>query len=269
MFKESPLGQKTAYVENYDPTLLYPISRSLARDKILLKSLPFFGGDFWTGYEISWLDLKGKPEIAFLEIYFPATSPFLIESKSLKLYFNSFNQTKFISEKEVQELIQKDLSFVSGGPVDVKLSQNASKNIGNFQEFSGICLDAIDLETDIYEVYPAFLKTHRLEVEESVYTHLLKSNCLATGQPDWGSLLIKYKGPKIDHEGLLKYIISFRRHSGFAEHCVERIFSDIFSLCSPKLLTVYARYTRRGGLDINPFRSNFEMAPISFRQIRQ
>lgn len=262
MYKESPLGRSTAYVETYDRSLLYPIPRSLARDLINLSPpLPFLGGDLWNGYEVSWLNLKGKPEIAFLEMYFPATSPSIVESKSLKLYLNSFNQTRFSSIEEVEHLIRSDLSQAVSQIVEVKLFSGVAKGMQARQEFSGSCLDLLDVEIDTYEVDARLLKTHPKQVEESVYTNLLKSNCLATGQPDWGSLSICYKGAKIDHGGLLKYIISFRRHAGFAEHCVEQIFSDISLRCAPEKLTVYARYTRRGGLDINPFRSNVETFP--------
>lgn len=270
MLKQSPLGQATVYIETYSPGLLFPIPRSLARDKIGLSApLPFDGVDIWSGYEISWLNLKGKPEIAMAEFSFPCSSPNVIESKSFKLYLNSFNQSPFKSFEEVRKVIQLDLSAAAGSEVTVDLFPLSQSKINSLDEFSGLCLDALDVETDVYHVDTSLLITSPGHVEETVYTNLLKSNCLATGQPDWGSVLVRYSGSRIDHEGLLKYFISFRRHSGFAEHCVEQIFNDIQSRCSPKKLTVYARYTRRGGLDINPFRSNFEKAPENTRQYRQ
>lgn len=263
------LGKNVTYIETYTPELLFPIPRSLARDKIGLSSnLIFEGVDIWNGYELSWLNSKGKPEIALAEFIFPCSSLNIVESKSFKLYLNSFNQSAFASIESVKETLIKDLTKVIEGPVSVELysPSQASKNL---TDFAGICLDCLDVETDTYHVQPDFLHTLPDKIEEVVYSDLLKSNCLATGQPDWGSVLIRYYGKKIDHEGLLKYIISYRSHSGFAEHCVEQIFSDILERCQPDLLTVYARYTRRGGLEINPFRSNFESSPSNKRQLRQ
>lgn len=270
MLKESPLGQTTVYVETYSPEQLFPISRNLARDKLQLGDpLPFKGLDLWTGYEISWLNLRGKPEIAMAHFSFPCTSPNVVESKSFKLYLNSFNQSQFSSFEEVKNIMQRDLSRAAGENVDVDLFPLSQLPSTALEEFSGICLDVLDVETTTYEVHPDFLKTSGTFVEETLYTNLLKSNCLATGQPDWGSVLVRYAGPKIDHEGLLKYFISFRRHSGFAEHCVEEIYRALLTKCRPERLTVYGRYTRRGGLDINPFRSNFETPPENRRQFRQ
>lgn len=270
MLKDCPLGQQTEYVQTYAPDLLYPVSRSMARDLIgITDPLPFHGGDIWNGFELSWLNTKGKPVIALAEFYFPCTTPFIVESKSFKLYLNSFTQSTFDSFEHVEETIEKDLTKVCGGVVRVKIippSEFAKQMIG---KFSAILLDDLDIEANVYDIEPNLLKIHDTVVEESVCSHLLKSNCMATGQPDWGSLLIRYKGPRIDHESLLKYLISFRNHVGFGEHCVERIFHDISKKCSPQQLTVYARYTRRGGLDINPFRSNFEHEPINCRLVRQ
>lgn len=265
--KHSPLGQPTIYVEEYAPEQLFPIPRKSARDKIGLKdSLPFSGVDIWTGYEISWLNPKGKPQIAIGEFRFPCTSPNVIESKSFKLYLNSFNQSKFASFADVQKIMQQDLSKACAGEMVVDLF---SPKPFVFEDYAGVCLDPLEIETNTYEVDSSFLKTSSTVVEESLYTHLLKSNCLATGQPDWGSLHVRYSGPKIDREALLKYFISFRRHAGFAEHCVEQIYCDLINYCAPERLSVYGRYTRRGGLDINPFRSNFEKEPINCPQVRQ
>lgn len=270
MLKESPLGKTTVYIENYSPEQLYPISRSIARNKLSFgDKFPFEGVDIWTGYEISWLNTKGKPEIAMAEFHIPCMTPNVIESKSFKLYLNSFNQSTYASFEEVKSIMTKDLSEAAGSQIRVHLFPPSELNDRHLGEFTGICLDDLDIETDVYHVNPDFLTTSSEHVTEKVYTNLLKSNCLATGQPDWGSAYIHYSGPKIDHEGLLKYIISFRKHSGFHEHCVEQIYHDILKRCQPEQLTVYARYTRRGGLDINPFRSNFETAPANQRHIRQ
>lgn len=270
MLEQSPLGQATTYTELYSPGLLFPIPRSMARDKIGMKEpLPFEGVDLWGGYELSWLNPKGKPEIALADFSFPCHSLNIVESKSFKLYLNSFNQSQFSSLEEVQRVIQTDLSTAIKAQVEVNVFSPSEMKNQAWQEFRGVCLDDLDVETNIYQVNPDFLLTSSEYCEEILFTNLLKSNCLATGQPDWGSLMVHYCGPKIDRAGLLKYFISFRRHSGFAEHCVEQIFHEIQMRCQPKKLTVYARYTRRGGLDINPFRSNFEKPPQNLRQVRQ
>ena len=270
MLKESPLGQATVYIENYAPELLYPVSRNFAREKISLPQiLPFSGNDIWNAFEISWLNSKGKPQIALGEFVFPCSSPYIIESKSFKLYLNSFNQSLFESLDAVQAIMEKDLKEITHSQVKVKLLDPSQSHHVKNNEFQGICLDHLDLEITSYTVDPTLLKISSEIVEESLYSHLLKSNCLATGQPDWGSVFISYHGPQIDHASLLKYIISYRRHAGFAEHCVEQIFWDILTHCSPSKLTVYCRYTRRGGLDINPFRSNYEIINFNDRQFRQ
>lgn len=270
MINECPLGKTTEYKQTYAPDLLYPVPRTLGRDLIdLPEPPPFKGVDIWNAFELSWLNPKGKPEIALAELRVPYSTPNIVESKSLKLYLNSFNQTPFESMEKVKETIKTDLKNTCGGDLEVDLippSQFQQQSIGGF---SGICLDELDISANVYKVHPEFLKTHASKVEETLYSHLLKSNCLATGQPDWGSLLIRYKGSKIDHEGLLKYIISFRNHAGFAEHCIERMFCDIMQKCRPECLSIYGRYTKRGGLDINPFRSNFEPPPLNRRLPRQ
>jgi 7-cyano-7-deazaguanine reductase len=270
MISQSPLGQKTTYINTYSPDLLFPVPRTLSRDRLNLKSkLPFTGVDIWNAFEISWLNPKGKPEIALGEFFFPCESPMIVESKSLKLYLNSLSQSRFDSLTHVRETIEKDLSKIAETQVQINLFPPSHLKGSALTEFSGTCLDALDVSIDTYQLEPSFLITHEEQVTEAVYSDLLKSNCLATGQPDWGSVYIHYSGNKIDHEGLLKYIISFRDHSGFAEHCVEQIFHDIMQHCQPKNLSVYARYTKRGGLDINPFRSNFEKLPENLRHIRQ
>lgn len=271
MMQDSALGKSTVYIETYTPTLLFPIPRTMGRNRIgVAAELPFSGRDIWNGFELSWLSSKGVPQIAYGEFSFPCTTPNVIESKSFKLYLNSFNQSSFESIEVVRALMEKDLSQAAGAPVSVTLSHWPLK-MGILEEFPGLCLDRLDIETDIYEVNSEFLTVVSDSgwIEETVYSNLLKSNCLATGQPDWGSILIQYKGPQICHKGLLKYIISFRRHSGFAEHCAEQIYCDVLARCRPDKLTVYLRYTRRGGLDINPFRSNFEQDVRNIRQFRQ
>lgn len=266
MLKESPLGKTTQYVQTYSKELLFPIPRKMARDLIKMgDSLPFDGMDLWYGYELSWLNPKGKPQISLARLSFPCTTPNVIESKSLKLYLNSFNQSHFDSIDAVKKTLEKDLSEAAGGPVKVELYLDVDLEEG----FPGICLDHLDIETDTYHVNPKFLKIGQKYSEETLHSHLLKSNCLATGQPDWGSVFVRYAGPSIDHEGLLKYIVSYRCHSGFGEHCVEQMFHDIWKECHPERLTVYAHFTRRGGLDINPFRSNFEKTPPNIRALRQ
>jgi 7-cyano-7-deazaguanine reductase len=271
MLQEAPLGKNTVYIENYSPNLLFPIPRHQARDKIGIKAdrLPFQGVDIWNGFELSWLNLKGKPEVALGEFYFPCISPNIIESKSFKLYLNSFCQSPFNSMESVRDTLAKDLSLVAEETVQVFLYPLTSQKINKIGIFKGICLDTLDIEVDTYDVNPRFLKTGPTYADEEVYSNLLKSNCPATGQPDWGSVVIRYSGLKIDHSGLLKYVISYRKHTGFAEYCVEQTFHDILTYCLPEKLTVYARYTKRGGLDINPFRSNFEKIPENIRQIRQ
>ncbi len=270
MYKDSPLGKGTEYIETYTPSLLFPIPRKLARDKIGLRStLPFEGVDIWNAYEISWLNPKGKPNVAMGTFTFQCTSLNVVESKSLKLYLNSFNQTSFDSLHDVQQTIENDLTQISQGTVTVDLFLPSQTREKTLSSFSGTCLDTLDIETDTYEVHPEFLKKGSDNVEETLYSDLLKSNCLVTGQPDWSSIFIHYSGYKIDHPALLKYIISYRNHTGLHEDCVEQIYKDILERCAPKRLTVYARYTRRGGLDINPFRSNFERAVSNMRQYRQ
>jgi len=271
MLENSPLGQATTYIETYSPELLFPLPRALGREKLSIEqNLPFNGYDLWNGYELSWLNLKGKPQIATIELLFPCTSEKLIESKSLKLYLNSFNQSNFSSALEVKNLIEKDLSTAVKASVQVTLVLPTENRQMTIQELHGKCLDDLDVAIESYEVDKTLLSVKQDVVDdEEIYTNLLKSNCLATGQPDWGSLYIKYSGNKICHENLLKYVISYRKHAGFHEHCVEQIFIDILDLCSPKKLTVYARYTRRGGLDINPFRSNAENLVCNPRLYRQ
>jgi 7-cyano-7-deazaguanine reductase len=258
---ENPLGQATQYPSSYSPELLFPIERGSSRVSLgILDILPFTGVDIWTAYELSWLNNKGKPVVAVGEFSFSCHSQFMVESKSFKLYLNSFNQTRFSSIDEVKERLEKDLSNLVKEKVGVNLyCLNPLLNqssLNKIDSIDGICLDEIDLDIAQYHPTPELLVCNQTEmVTETLYSNLLKTNCPVTGQPDWASVVISYSGSKVDRERLLAYIISFREHQDFHEHCVERIFCDIQTRCKPESLTVYARYTRRGGLDINPYRS--------------
>ncbi len=265
------LGQQSDYISQYTPSLLQPVPRSLNRDDLKLGDhLPFTGCDVWTLYELSWLNSKGKPMVALGEVTIPATSPNLIESKSFKLYLNSFNQTRCNSIEAVAAMLEQDLGACAGEPVKVTLFPLASAP-HQIATLPGECIDELDIEVDNYEFDANLLQGAASSelVEETLHSHLLKSNCLVTSQPDWGSVVIRYKGPQLDREKLLRYLISFRQHNEFHEQCIERIFIDLKHYCQPEQLTVYARYTRRGGLDINPFRSDFEAVPANLRLIRQ
>ncbi|MCK4623005.1 MAG: NADPH-dependent 7-cyano-7-deazaguanine reductase QueF [Desulfuromonadales bacterium] len=267
------LGKTTEYVCDYDPQLLCPFPRQIKRDVIgVTGELPFQGYDIWNAFELSWLNLKGKPIVAMGEFHFPCVSPNLIESKSCKLYLNSFNQTRFIDFADVEQRMIADLSAAAGAGVRVRLFDSDQFAAEQIQPLPGECIDDLDIEVDKYSLDPALLENSAdpdRQVEETLHSHLLKSNCLVTNQPDWGSVLIRYRGGKIDREALLRYLISFRQHSEFHEQCVERIFVDLMRYCQPQQLTVYARYTRRGGLDINPFRSNYEVRIANLRTARQ
>lgn len=253
----SELGKTSGYDANYNPEKLFAISRKTKRDEIgVPEKLPFFGFDLWNHYEVSWLNEKGKPIVALAEISYGCETPFIIESKSMKLYFNSFNNTVFKNFEAVQNTIKNDVEQRVGGPVKVKIiSLESLENEQLLKGFTGECLDDLDIQCTSYSTDPAYLQVENTKVEETLYSNLLKSNCLVTNQPDWGSVQITYKGSKIKREGLLQYIVSFRNHNEFHEQCIERIFMDIMKYCQPDELTVYGRYTRRGGIDINPLRS--------------
>ena len=268
-----PLGKTTFYPAEYDPELLCPFPRQVKRDVIgVTGELPFGGYDIWNAYELSWLNPKGKPIVAMGEFHIPCESPSLIESKSFKLYLNSFNQTRFADFDQVEERLAADLSRAAGSRVRVRLLESDQFVTERIENFPGTCIDGLDIEVDNYSLDPGLLEDatdSRQVVEEELHSHLLKSNCLVTNQPDWGSVLVRYEGDRIAPEALLRYLISFRRHNEFHEQCVERIFVDLMRHCKPRKLTVYARYTRRGGLDINPFRSNFETRIANLRLARQ
>lgn len=267
------LGKTTDYRDTYDASLLQGVPRSLNRDPLGLKAdnLPFHGADIWTLYELSWLNANGLPQVAVGQVELDYASLNLVESKSFKLYLNSFNQTRFASWDEVRSTLQRDLSACSQGAVSVTLYRVDELEGQPVAHFAGLCIDDQDIAIDNYEFDAALLTdaAHGEVVEETLVSHLLKSNCLITHQPDWGSVQIQYRGAQIDREKLLRYLVSFRHHNEFHEQCVERIFTDIQRFCQPESLSVYARYTRRGGLDINPWRSNTDFVPATGRLARQ
>ena len=276
---QSQLGKPAAYTDQYDASLLFPIPRAAKRAEIGVGSTPlFFGADLWTVFELSWLNLRGKPQVALAHITVPCESACIIESKSFKLYLNSFNNTPFASVEAVRERIRSDVSAAvwQGGPVQqsvgVRVLLPELFDREPVQELDGLSLDRLDIECSRYQPAPELLIAAFGEqpVTEVLASNLLKSNCLVTGQPDWGSVQISYSGPQIQQEGLLQYLVSFRNHNEFHEQCVERIFMDLWTRCKPVKLTVYARYTRRGGLDINPFRTSHPQGlPANVRTARQ
>jgi len=267
---QSPLGKTVAWPDRYDPSLLFPIARAQARAALGLQSvLPFAGFDLWTAYELAWLDALGKPCIGIAQLQVPADSPNLIESKSLKLYLNGYAQMRIATPDALRENIARDLGSVAGNGVVVTLLPA----IGALpvHELDGACID--DAARDIADYgppNPAYLVTSDDCADETLVSHLFRSNCPVTGQPDWASVQVRYRGPRIARDGLLRYLVSFRTHSGFHEQCVERIFLDLLARCRPDALSVYARYTRRGGLDINPWRATPGYAvPPPTRSARQ
>jgi 7-cyano-7-deazaguanine reductase len=248
--------------DRHDPYLLSPVSRQPERHEIGIGTpLPFWGLDIWTAYELSWLHPSGKPQIALGTFTFPADSPQLIESKSLKLYLNSFNQAPFENSLALKTVLKEDLSRASGSPVEVLLKSPEVFGQEQIEELPGESLDRLAVEVRDYALNPNHLAVGERVVEETLVSNLLRTNCPITGQPDWAGIQIRYRGPRLDRVGLLRYLVSFRQHRGFHENCVEHIFMDLHRRCRPERLTVYARYTRRGGIEINPFRSNFETTP--------
>ena len=270
-----PLGQSTKYPSAYDAGLLFPVAREDKRKEIGVSDpAPFYGADYWTAYELSWLNSRGKPKVAIAEFEFDRNTPNIIESKSFKLYLNSFNQERFADLNELQNVLLKDLRAVCGSEdLDVRLYSIDEYTAKGLIQPNGRLLDELDIECQTYEYTPSLIQLNagsNALVTESLYTHLLKSNCLITSQPDWATLFIDYHGVSIDHSSLLQYIVSFRSHDEFHEQCVERIFQDIMTRCHPEKLSVYARYTRRGGLDINPWRSTeSQTQPPFLRLARQ
>ena len=267
----NPLGQKSEYPEQYDPRVLYPISRALGRSAIAVpERWPFYGEDLWNAYELSWLEPSGKPRVGMLELRVPADSPCIVESKSLKLYLGSFNQTIFESAAKIEAVIAQDVGHIVGAPIQTTLMTLDAPALTRIVSLPGDCIDSVEAEGFMYEVQPDFLQgdSHKI-VSETLHSHLLRSCCPVTGQPDWASLLVRYRGPQLDRAGLLKYVVSYRNNQEFHEQCVERIFTDIHQHCQPEQLTVSARYTRRGGIDINPWRSTEADAINNGRLVRQ
>ena len=259
----SPLGRSTAYRNTYAPELLFPVDRAPKRAEIgVVEALPFHGEDLWNAYELSWLNARGKPVVAMGEFRVPAVSPRLIESKSLKLYLNSFNASRFDDMAEVEAVIARDLSAAAGAPVSVQL-QSVHMAARQVCSLPGTLIDDLDVDIADYHPAPTLLgvAADAAPVSETLVSHLLKSNCLVTGQPDWATVYVNYTGAPIDRAGLLRYIVSFREHNEFHEQCVERMFCDLMARCAPSRLEVWARYTRRGGLDINPWRSSVAGVP--------
>ncbi len=278
--EESQLGKVTAYPDQYDAGLLYPIARAPNRAEIGVgATLPFVGADLWTAFELGWLNLRGKPQVALGHFTVPCETPNIIESKSFKLYLGSFNNTRFADVDAVQARLRADLNAALwrgapavGASMGVKILTPELFDREPVHELEGLCLDRLDVECTQYTPAPELLKAdfESQPVTETLFSRLLKSNCPVTGQPDWGNLQISYSGPQIEQEGLLQYLVSFRNHNEFHEQCVERIYMDIWRRCQPARLSVYARYTRRGGLDINPFRTSAPQAlPRNVRTARQ
>jgi 7-cyano-7-deazaguanine reductase len=277
--EQSLLGKPAPYVDRYDASLLFPISREPKRVELGLHgAVPFFGADLWTAFELSWLTPRGKPQVAIAHVTVPCETPNIVESKSFKLYLNSFTNSAFASADEVRDRIRADVSEAvwRGAPtqssVGVRILMPDQFEREPVHELDGLSLDRLDIECSHYTPAPELLTAAfgAQPVEEVLTSSLLKSNCLVTGQPDWGSVQIRYSGPQIDQGALLRYLVSFRNHNEFHEQCVERIFMDVWRRCKPVKLVVYARYTRRGGLDINPFRTSYPAAlPANVRTARQ
>ena len=271
--EDSPLGKSSEYIATYTPSLLFPIPRTAKWAELGLsaETLPYQGVDFWNCFELSWLLPSGKPVVAMGEFAIPADSPNIIESKSFKLYLNSLNQSVFSSADELVTVLVQDLSAAAGKTVGVRVRSLAEVTADGMQAAPGTCIDELDVAISNYaQPQPELLRCDAARVvEESLHSHLLKSNCPVTGQPDWGTLVVQYRGLALDHASLLAYLVSFRQHADFHEQCVERIFLDLQRLLKPEHLTVYARYVRRGGLDINPYRSSGPISPDNQRLVRQ
>ena len=271
--EDSPLGKSSEYIATYTPSLLFPIPRAAKWAELGLsaETLPYQGVDFWNCFELSWLLPSGKPVVAMGEFAIPADSPNIIESKSFKLYLNSLNQSVFSSADELVTVLVQDLSAAAGKPIGVRVRSLAEVTAEGLLAAPGTCIDELDVAISNYaQPQPELLRCDVVRVvEESLHSHLLKSNCPVTGQPDWGTLVVEYRGLALDHASLLAYLVSFRQHADFHEQCVERIFLDLQRLLKPEHLMVYARYVRRGGLDINPYRSSGPISPDNQRLVRQ
>jgi len=269
--RESPLGQRSEYPDEYSPDLLFAIPRSENRATLGLgEDLPFRGVDIWNAWELTWLAMNGQPRVATVEIQVPADSPNIVESKSLKLYLNSFSMSRYESAGDVRQSIADDLAHYVGTEISVSLFEPEETADRDIDTLPGVCIDDTEVDCKNWEVDASLLVSDTSNVvSESLHSHLLRSLCPVTSQADMGSVLIAYEGPQIDPASLLRYIVSFRQHQDFHESCVERMFLDIKSQCAPGKLSVYARYQRRGGIDINPFRSDFETETPNLRLWRQ
>jgi 7-cyano-7-deazaguanine reductase len=269
--RDAPLGRPTGHPDRYAPSLLYAVPRAPQRAALGIGTpLPFTGVDVWTAYELTWLDADGKPQVALATLEVPIDSPALVESKSMKLYLGSFAQTRHAGMTEVAAAIERDVSAATGAPVGVVLRGPAAFDVQSIRELAGESLDDLRVACDTYDVAPHFLAASGNRVTETLTSRLFRSVCPVTSQPDIASVQLSYRGPRIDREGLLRYLVSYRCHAGFHEHCVERIFVDLRARCGCDELTVLARFTRRGGLDINPFRTNAGVAnPDNVRTARQ
>lgn len=271
--EKSELGKSSEYKDKYDNSLLFKLPRAEKRIELGINpnKIPFYGVDIWNGYELSWLDPNGKPCVALVTLYIPADSEYIVESKSLKLYFNSFNNDYFKSYNVVANLIKNDLTNLLEIDVVVNIVDinKLETSIGNMD---GENIDHIEVNCTEYDTAnPKLIKYKDNTVTEEINSNLLKSNCLITNQPDWGSISIKYIGKQLNRKNLIQYIASLRNHNEFHEQCVERIFYDILNTISPEYLSVYARYTRRGGIDICPYRTTDKdfIIPNNIRLARQ
>ena len=266
------LGKSTDYADSYAPELLQAVPRSFNRQELGLNDeQPFYGCDVWHAYELSWLNDRGKPQVALARLIVPVESPNIVESKSLKLYFNSFNQTKISSQQSLEEMMLNDISQTVGSPIKIEIISPSANDFLKPVSLTGDCIDDLDIDINDYSPNPELLKLEKASqyVTESLHSHLLKSNCLITNQPDWASVVIAYEGKQVDRESLLQYLVAFRQHNEFHEHCVERIFMDILRQCQPKTLSVHAMYTRRGGIDINPFRTTENEFEVPFSRVNR
>jgi 7-cyano-7-deazaguanine reductase len=269
--RAAPLGHPTGHPDRYTPALLYPVPRAPQRAALGIGArLPFTGVDLWTAYELTWLDEQGKPQIALATLEVPVDSPAIVESKSMKLYLGSFAQSRYASGADIAATIARDLSHAAGAPVLATLQNPVDFAAQSITELSGESLDELPIACDAYDVAPHLLSARGAIVAETLATRLFRSVCPVTAQPDIASIQIAYRGPRIDRAGLLRYLVSYRCHAGFHEHCVERIFVEIAARCLCEQLTVYARFTRRGGIDINPYRTNAGLPPpANVRTVRQ
>lgn len=265
-----PLGQVTEYPQEYSPDVLFAVPRSESRKALEIGTdLPFHGSDIWNAWELTWLDARGQPVVATASFSFDATTPNIVESKSLKLYLGSMTMTRFATHLELAKTLGEDLETIAGGTVDVAIHRGTEPDAARIASLPGECVDNLAMSRHADEVDRDLLIAEGEIVSETIHSNLLRSLCPVTSQPDIGSVMIRYRGPRIEPTSFLEYVVSFRRHQDFHEACVERMFLDIKSRCQPEDLTVYARYNRRGGIDINPFRTDFDDKPTNFRLWRQ